>query len=164
MCGNPATPTTNEKTLLHVLTMFFINEDNTYAMKKLGTLVIMLITLLFTTSVLAKTNHRLKGESSYYAEYHHGKLTANGEVFNMYAMTAAHRTLPLCTKVKVTNLRNQKSVLVTINDRGPYAKNRILDLSKGAARKLDMMKSGVAPVRIDIVSLPKTKFQYKRRC
>lgn len=164
MCGNPATQITNEKTLLHVLTMFFINEDNTYAMKKLGTLVIMLITLLFTTSVLAKTNHRLKGESSYYAEYHHGKLTANGEVFNMYAMTAAHRTLPLCTKVKVTNLRNQKSVLVTINDRGPYAKNRILDLSKGAARKLDMMKSGVATVRIDIVSLPKTKFQYKRRC
>ena len=164
MCGNTATQTTNEKTLLHVLTMFFINEDNTYAMKKLGTLVIMLITLLFTTSVLAKTNHRLIGVSSYYADFHHGKLTANGEVFNMYAMTAAHRTLPLCTKVKVTNLRNQNVVYVTINDRGPYAKNRILDLSKGAAMKLGMIKSGVANVKIEIVSLPKTKFTYKRRC
>lgn len=122
-------------------------------MKKiLGTFATLLFTLMFSNSVIAKAypQHRMHGEASYYAEFHHGKKTANGEVFNMHAMTAAHRTLPLGTRIKVTNLNNGKVVYLRVNDRGPYAKNRVLDVSKGAAIKLGMMQSGVAPVRIEV--------------
>ncbi len=86
------------------------------------------------------------GSASWYAL--DGNLTANGERMNSAKMTAAHRTLPFGTKVKVTNLRNGKSVIVRINDRGPFAKQRIIDLSKGAARHICMIGSGHAKVQL----------------
>ena len=89
--------------------------------------------------------------ASYYADKYHGRKTSNGEVFNMYDLTAAHKTLPFNTKVKVTNLSNGKSVVVRINDRGPFIKGREIDLSKAAAVKIGMIKSGTAKVSLEIV-------------
>lgn len=100
--------------------------------------------------------HRLTGVSSYYGSFHHGRKTANGEVFNMNAMTAAHKTLPLGSKIKVTNLSNGKSAVLKVNDRGPYKHGRILDVSQGAAKKLDMIKTGTARVSIAVLSSPKS--------
>ena len=92
------------------------------------------------------------GEASYYGPGFAGRPTANGERFNPAELTAAHRTLPFGTKVKVTNERNGRSVIVRINDRGPYAHNRVIDLSKGAAEKIGMLSSGTAQVKIEQVS------------
>ena len=92
------------------------------------------------------------GTASYYGSEFRGRRTASGERFNPKAMTAAHKTLPLGSRVRVTNLRNGKSVEVTINDRGPYTGGRIIDLSKGAARKLDMIRSGTAKVRPEVLA------------
>lgn len=89
------------------------------------------------------------GEASYYGDRHHGKKTASGERFNQRALTAAHRTLPFGTQVRVTNLNNERSVVVRINDRGPFVRGRIIDVSRAAAERLDMLRSGVAPVRIE---------------
>lgn len=91
------------------------------------------------------------GEASYYADKYHGRKTASGEVFDMHAMTAAHRTLPFDTKVKVTRTDTKKSVVVRINDRGPFVKGRIIDLSLAAAKQLDITQSGVANVLVEIV-------------
>jgi rare lipoprotein A len=91
------------------------------------------------------------GLASWYGEYHHGLPTASGEVFDMAQLTAAHRTLPLGTRLRVTNLENGRTVRVRVNDRGPYVDGRVLDLSHGAARMLDMVERGVAPVRLEIV-------------
>lgn len=91
------------------------------------------------------------GLASWYGPNFHGKLTANGETYNMNGLTAAHRSLPYNTVVKVTNLDNGRSVVVRINDRGPYVGNRIIDLSREAARKIDMENAGVAEVRIELV-------------
>jgi rare lipoprotein A len=88
------------------------------------------------------------GKASYYADKFEGRKTASGETFHQSAMTAAHRTLPFGTKVKVINLANGRSVKVKINDRGPFAQGRIIDLSKKAARKLGIVDTGVAPVDI----------------
>ncbi|RMF10309.1 MAG: septal ring lytic transglycosylase RlpA family protein [Candidatus Neomarinimicrobiota bacterium] len=93
----------------------------------------------------------MTGISSYYGKDFHGKLTANGEVFDMYGLTAAHKTLPLNTVVRVTNLDNGKSVILRINDRGPYVKGRILDCSYGAAKKLGFVQQGTARVRIEVL-------------
>ena len=92
--------------------------------------------------------------ASFYAEQYHGRKTSNGETFNMNDMTAAHKTLPFGTIVKVTNLSNGKSVQVRINDRGPFVAGREIDLSKEAARRLDMIGSGTANVRLTVVKLP----------
>ncbi len=89
------------------------------------------------------------GMASYYADSLNGNPTASGEPYDKDALTAAHRTLAFGTKVKVTNLGNDKSVVVRINDRGPHAKNRIIDVSGAAAKKLDLLDSGTAKVRID---------------
>ena len=86
------------------------------------------------------------GQASWYGPGFHGKKTASGERFNQNAMTAAHKTLPLGTKVRVTNKRNGRSIVVRINDRGPYAHGRVLDLSKGAASQLGFIRSGHASV------------------
>jgi len=88
------------------------------------------------------------GGASYYAKKFDGKRTASGDKFRNSKRTAAHRTLPFGTKVKVTNLKNGKSVMVKINDRGPFAAGRIIDLSRKAARKIDMLDAGVARVEI----------------
>ena len=94
------------------------------------------------------------GIASYYADKYHGRTTANGEVFDTTQLTAAHRTLPFGTRVKVTHQDNQRSVIVRINDRGPCVAGRIIDLSRAAARELGMEKAGLAKVRVDI--LPST--------
>ncbi|HLL24263.1 MAG TPA: septal ring lytic transglycosylase RlpA family protein [Kofleriaceae bacterium] len=89
------------------------------------------------------------GKASWYGGRHHGGPTASGERFNKRAMTAAHRSLPFGTRVRVTNLRNGRSVTVRINDRGPFTRGRIIDLSEAAAEKLDMIEAGVVPVRLE---------------
>jgi len=93
-----------------------------------------------------------KGIASWYGPNFHGRYTSNGEIYNMYAMTAAHKTLPMNTMVKVTNLRNNKSVIVRINDRGPFVRGRIIDLSYAAGKKLGLDVTGTAPVIIKVVS------------
>ena len=89
------------------------------------------------------------GEASYYHNKYRGKKTASGEKFRQYKRTAAHKTLPLGTKVRVINLDNGKKVRVTINDRGSFIEGRIIDLSRKAARKIDMLNDGVVPVKIE---------------
>ena len=100
----------------------------------------------------------ITGVSSYYGTDFHGKLTANGEVYDMYGLTAAHKTLPLNTTVRVTNLANNKSLILRINDRGPYIKGRILDCSYGAAKKLDFLLQGTTKVRIEIIEVGDNKY------
>lgn len=99
----------------------------------------------------SKDNFQQIGTASWYGPGFHGKLTANGEVYNMHAMTAAHKTLPLGCKVQVTNLNTGKKIIVRINDRGPFHGGRVIDLSKKAAQKLGMLKSGHTKVHIKIV-------------
>lgn len=91
------------------------------------------------------------GVASFYGKEFHGRSTANGEVFNMYKLTAAHRVLPLGTRVKVTNLENGRWVEVKVNDRGPFVEGRVLDLSFAAALELEMVNAGTARVMIEIV-------------
>lgn len=93
------------------------------------------------------------GKASFYAMSFAGKKTASGEIFDPEALTMAHRTLPLGTRVRVTNVRNQRSVEVTVNDRGPAVESRIADLSPAAARAIGLT-DGLADVRIDVLSLP----------
>ena len=99
----------------------------------------------------ASSTYREKGIASFYANSFHGLLTANGEIFNNLDFTAAHKTLTFNTILLVTNLENGKSVVVRVNDRGPFAKNRIIDLSRPAARKLGMMDDGI--IEVDIQEL-----------
>lgn len=94
-----------------------------------------------------------EGVASYYGEDFHGRKTANGEIYDMYAMTAAHRALPFNTRVLVTNLDNGKKVTVRINDRGPFVEGRIIDLSYGAARKIGMVGPGTARVRLEVIEM-----------
>lgn len=91
------------------------------------------------------------GIASWYGEEFHGKMTSSREVYDMRDLTAAHNTLPLGSYVMVTNLNNGKSVAVRINDRGPFTKNRVIDLSYAAAKALDMIAPGTAPVRIEVL-------------
>jgi rare lipoprotein A len=92
-----------------------------------------------------------QGEASWYGQKFHGHLTSNGEVYDMYTMSAAHKTLPLPSFGRVTNLANGKQVIVRINDRGPFHGGRLIDLSYAAATKLDMLSTGVAQVKLDVI-------------
>lgn len=92
-----------------------------------------------------------KGNASWYGPGFNGKKTASGEIFNMNKLTAAHKKLDFGTIVRVTNLNNNKRVIVIINDRGPFAKGRIIDLSKKAALTIDMINDGVVPVKIELL-------------
>lgn len=94
------------------------------------------------------------GEAAWYGEPYHGRPTTSGEVYDMYQLTAAHRTLPIGTRVMVTNLNNGRSVEVRINDRGPFKEGRIIDLSYAAARLLDAVGPGVIPVRLRVTRIP----------
>ena len=96
-------------------------------------------------------SYREAGKASYYGREAHGKPTASGEKFNMHALTAAHKTLPFDTKVRVTNRANNKSVVVRINDRGPFVAGRIIDLSYAAAKRIDMLAAGVTDVEIVVI-------------
>jgi len=97
--------------------------------------------------------YREQGIASWYGPDFHGQPTSTGETYDMYQMTAAHPTLPLPTEVKVTNLSNGKSVVVTVNDRGPFAKNRIIDLSYAAAKEIEMIGPGTAPVEVKALNI-----------
>jgi len=92
-----------------------------------------------------------EGKASWYGREQHGHLTANGEHFDMYALTAAHRTLRMNTHVRVINLRNGRATVVRINDRGPYSHGRVIDVSYAAAKQLDMLNAGVVPVRVEVL-------------
>ncbi len=99
------------------------------------------------------------GTASWYGKKFHGHLTSNGEIYDMYAMSAAHKNLPLPTYLKVTNIANDKSVIVRVNDRGPFHQSRIVDLSYSAAYKLDMLKTGTAKVKITAITEFDTKIK-----
>lgn len=95
------------------------------------------------------------GTASWYGKDFHGRPTASGEIYNMYGRSAAHKTLPLGTTVRVTNLDNGRRIVVPINDRGPFVGERIIDMSYGAARHLGMVKEGLAKVRIEVIQTPR---------
>lgn len=93
----------------------------------------------------------LEGVASYYAHDFHGRQTSSGETYDMNALTAAHRNFPFGTKIRVTNLENSKTVIVRVNDRGPFKEERIIDLSMGAAKEIDMILNGTARVRLEVL-------------
>jgi rare lipoprotein A len=92
------------------------------------------------------------GSASWYGQRFQNRRKANGERFNRHELTTAHRTLPFGTQVRVTNLENNRSVVVTVTDRGPYSRNRIIDLSQAAAQNLDMIRAGIATVAVEVLS------------
>lgn len=99
------------------------------------------------------TVHQLTGIASYYADEFDGRKTANGEVYDMHTLTAAHRTLPFNTTVRVTHLNTGGSVVVRINDRGPFKDDRVIDLSLEAAKRIGLIAKGTGPVRLDVIEL-----------
>lgn len=105
----------------------------------------------------------LSGIASWYGAHWQGHKTASGKRFDTRKLTAAHRNLPLNTRVRVTNLENGRSVIVLINDRGPYVDGRVIDLSTAAARHIGIVKKGVAPVQIDIVGKPSPSIEVASR-
>ncbi len=117
-----------------------------------------------TSAVLSATKKsnawedEMEGLASWYGKDFNGHLTASGEVYDMYEMTAAHKTLPLQTVVKVHNLDNGKTITVRINDRGPYVKGRVIDLSRKAARALGMREEGTAKVKLEVQKWPAKDF------
>ncbi|MBN1593815.1 MAG: septal ring lytic transglycosylase RlpA family protein [Candidatus Coatesbacteria bacterium] len=126
--------------------------------EKFCRIVCALLILLIMTGCCSRKS-KLKdgvqyGYASWYGGKFHGRKTANGERYDMFAMTAAHRTLPFDTYVRVTNLENGRSVVVRINDRGPFKdeKKRIIDLSLAAARELDMLEAGVVEVKLEVLN------------
>lgn len=112
-------------------------------MKVLGVLSVIMITTVSCSRPMME-----QGVASYYADKFNGRKTASGDVFRNRKRTAAHKTLPFGTKVKVTNLKTGSSVKVRINDRGPFVKGRIIDLSKKSARKIGMLRDGVSEVQL----------------
>ena len=106
------------------------------------------------TSAKKTTGKTEKGQASYYADKFHGRATASGEKYDKKKLTGAHRTLPFGTIVRVTNTANGKSVDVRINDRGPFKAGRIVDVSRAAAEKLDMIKAGVINCTMEVISQP----------
>ncbi len=111
--------------------------------------ILFVLSITFVYTANAQNNYSESGQASYYGDEFNGRKTANGETYNMNDLTAAHKTLPFGTKVKVTNLKNNKTVIVRINDRGPFKAGRIIDLSKAAAQKIDLIKYGVVDVKIE---------------
>ncbi|MCB0496688.1 MAG: septal ring lytic transglycosylase RlpA family protein [Cyclobacteriaceae bacterium] len=115
------------------------------------TKVSFFVLFLFIAAGVRAQSKTQTGIASYYADKFVGRTTANGEKYSHHKLTAAHKTLPFGTKVRVTNLENGKKVIVRINDRGPFVKGRIIDLSKSAARKLDFIEKGLAKVSVEVV-------------
>mgnify|MGYP001074001016 CR=1 FL=1 len=121
------------------------------AMKSLAAGVLATLAFNPLTSIAGEPSFKQKGVASYYADRFHGRKTASGVRYDKTALTAAHKSLPLGTKVRVTNLKNGETVEVEINDRGPHVKGRVVDLSKAAARELGMMNTGLVPVQVAVV-------------
>lgn len=105
-----------------------------------------------TSHIIDPRGYDETGTASYYGARHHGKRTASGEPFDQHGLSAAHRELPFGTRVQVTNLSNDKTVVVRINDRGPHTRGRLIDLSRAAAEQLGMLRSGTARVRVQALS------------
>lgn len=103
-----------------------------------------------------------KGQASWYGKKFHGHLTSNGEIYDMYSMTAAHKTLPIPSYVKVTNTDNGKSTVVRVNDRGPFHDGRIIDLSYAAAYKLEVVNTGTANVEIEVITVERPTSAHKQ--
>ena len=120
------------------------------------------IFLISSKKINKKTSYKkeLSGYSSWYGPNFHGNLTANGEIFDQYAISAAHRTLPLNSVVSVTNLENGRKITLRINDRGPFIDEhkRILDCSYGAAKKLGFLEKGTTKIKIDVVEIGDNKY------
>jgi rare lipoprotein A len=108
-----------------------------------------------TSGTIESAVHSLEGYASYYADEFNGRPTANGETFDMNALTAAHRTLPFNTRLRVLNLENGRSVVVRINDRGPFKDDRTIDLSLAAAKEVGLILNGTARVRLEVLELGK---------
>lgn len=104
---------------------------------------------------IVEVGTKYRGMASWYGPNFHGRKTSSGEIYNMYEYTAAHKTLPMNTMLKVTNLNNGKNVVVRVNDRGPFVGNRIIDLSYAAAKKIGMIATGTAPVEIEVLGFDK---------
>ncbi len=118
----------------------------------LGLLALFSVLAGCASGVIDPDGYDKTGTASYYGAKHHGKRTASGEPFDQHALTAAHRQLPFGTRVKVTNVNNDKTVVVRINDRGPHVRGRLIDLSRAAAQQLGMLRSGTARVRVQALN------------
>ena len=118
-------------------------------LKKISFILILLVVLVSLTVWMLKGRHIQVGIASRYSDTLKGRKTASGERYNPLKLTAAHRKLTFGSVVKVTNLENKKEFIVIINDRGPYVRGRIIDLSRAAARRLGMVKKGIVKVRIE---------------
>lgn len=127
--------------------------------KYLSLFILFVLTTFSFTFASAKPviGSTYSGSASFYGSRHHGAKTASGERFNMYGLTAAHRSLPLGCTIRVTNKDNGKSVILKVNDRGPFHGNRVLDVSKGAASQLGFIKQGLAKINIEVLSIPEKK-------
>jgi len=124
------------------------------SMRQLAKVVVFaLVTVVYVGCITSRgaRGYSEVGDASWYGREFHGKPTASGERYNMRKMTAAHQSLPLGTRVRVTDLATGRAVVVRINDRGPFKKGRIIDLSWGAARRLGMLEKGVAKVGLEIL-------------
>ena len=121
----------------------------------------VLVSLLLLSAADAQAQvalgHTQAGFASYYHDRFHGRKTASGDAYNKGSLSAAHRTLPLGTKVKVTDSRTGRSVIVKINDRGPFVKGRVIDLSRAAAQEIGLTSRGLAKVKIEVLSLTKRR-------
>src|SRR5580692_2928704 len=117
--------------------------------KTIGCILLLLVQFQHSR---AQNSYQKIGLASYYADKFVGRRTSSGEIFSQHKMTCAHRTLPLGTKLLVTNTENNKSVIVTVNDRGPFVDTRMIDLTKAAAKKLDFLNDGETEVTIEIMS------------
>ena len=116
--------------------------------------ILFLILLFLLVIQVLSVMHQNRGIASWYGKEWHGKPTANGEIYDMYSMTAAHRKLPFGTMVQVTDLDTGREVVVRINNRGPFIPGRVIDLSYAAAKKLGTLEKGVAPCKITVLSTP----------
>lgn len=116
--------------------------------------LLFLLLLVWSTALFAQGDIETVGMASFYANKFEGRRTSSGEIFHQRKFTCAHRTLPFGTQLLVTNLANQKSVVVTVNDRGPYGKGRVVDLTTAAAKELDFIKDGTTRVQLEILIAP----------
>ncbi len=129
--------------------MNFFNQLITLFISRFLRITCVVIALLSASDSIGQSQ---KGKASYYAGKFHGRITASGETYDSMKLTAAHRTLPFGTKVRVTNLFNKKTVSVVINDRGPFVSNRIIDLSYAAGERIGMIQAGVTDVKLEVVT------------
>jgi rare lipoprotein A len=123
-------------------------KDRAFMLRLLGTTALLTLLVGCASQTIDPRGYEDTGKASWYGARHQGKPTASGERFDQNAFTAAHRQLPFGTRVKVTNMDSQQSVIVRINDRGPHTRGRLIDVSRAAAERLGIMRSGTAAVRV----------------